>query len=127
MLKRIIKKLSGLLVLVVSSNAGYAHDTDGFYVIPTGKVIKQEVCNGTPLGNEAFVVRMQSLQVKVGQVFETNTRHIVQITGVDSDLQLFGETKSFWATINNLPPPNLGTKGPYFSSARGKIIYVRFL
>lgn len=140
MLRLGIIKVSWFIALIAICVNGYAHDTDGFFVIPvpSGKIVEREVCNGTPVGNVLFTITENRTSfITTGDVFSTTNGTLVEITGIANDTFVGGiqdkndydiYTYIFRSTPNSLPSPqNNGVKGPYYFLNRGKIAYARFL
>jgi len=126
-----IIKVSWFIALIAMCVNGYAHDTDGFYVVPvpTGEIVEREVCNGTPVGVVAFVVdTMPAFRVvSTGDVFSTTSGHLIQVTGNSEFVNGSDQPQSFRVAPSSLPNPTNGIKGPYYIISRGKLLYARFL
>jgi len=111
----------------------YAHDTDGFYVIPvpTDEVVKQEVCNGTVIGDVAFTIVISDFSVSLRDVYFTESGRLIEITGLSigdlftSDV----DSLSFRVSPSTLPPPPTinGVAGPFFTVLDGRVAHARFL
>lgn len=124
-----MKNILIVLVMLLACNV-YAHDDGGFYVIPTGRVIQQEVCNGTPIGNGVFVLNISPSSYQylyTGDVYATTTGHLVLITG-DRYGSRYDSGSSFRVAPSTLPPPRNGVKGPYyFIDNDGDYVFAKFL
>lgn len=129
-----MKKLIIVLIVLLVSNAyAHAHDDGSFYVIPTGKVITKEVCNGTPVGSNAFALSEDRPLMYVGDVFTTTKGYLIQITGIHNGdwsgyrYRVRYDEGSFRIAPATLPQPDEGAKGPYYYLNNGGIAYARYL
>ena len=120
-----MKKILTAILLLLATNLS-AHDTDGFYVIPTGKVVTKEVCNGTPVGNVAFTINTTQSVMRTGNIYSTTTGHLVEITG-GVVYGLISGSADFRRAPNTLPSPDSGVKGPYYIINAGYVAFARFL
>lgn len=128
-----MKKILTTLIMVLLASNVYAHDDGSFYVIPTGKVIIKEMCNGTPVGSNAFVLDTVSrVSMHSGDVYSTVTGYLVEITGLSNpnsqwNSVYYAPGESFRVAPSTLPQPDLGVKGPYYYLNNGGIAYARYL
>jgi len=124
MLKQVFRQSVLLVGLITVSLTVLSHDTDGFYVIPTGKVkvIERELCNGTPVGSDVFSISA-NFYLETGDVYSTNNDFTIEITGVKFANRVYytGTPLVFRRTIDTLPNPNSGTKGPFYALNSGNI------
>jgi len=97
-------------------------------VVPVGRVVTKEVCNGVPVGNEVFTA-MCGLYIVTGNVYKTNTGFWVIITGTTSQKENIQYTNYLTFTLAPaaLPAPAYGTKGQYFATLDGVVIYANYL
>ena len=124
-----MKKILTAMLLLLTSNLS-AHDTDGFYVIPTGKVktINQEVCNGTPVGDALFTI-VAAGRFYLGDVYSTPNGFVIEIVGRSEGDGFYpgAGTISFNRTPKIFPSPPEGIKGEIYGLISGRVFHARIL
>ena len=124
-----MKKILTVMLLLLATNLS-AHDTDGFYVIPTGKVktIEQELCNGTPIGDALFTIQATG-RFYLGDVYSTPNGFVIEIIGRSEGDSFYNgfNSISFNRTPKRFPSPPEGIKGEIYGLISGRVFHARIL
>ena len=116
-----------LTILIGSASSCIADDT--VVVVPLGRVVNKEVCNGVPVGNETFTAELpyDIRLVSVGQIYQTNTGYVIIITGTTKNICCAETSDHFYLTHDEFPDPLYGVKGKYYSTYDGEVVYAYYL